>query len=357
MVLVRLALVILCVFPVGAHAAHMASGSAAHQEAFENFTLAKYYMSKKKWREAVPLLQAATEGMPSEAEPYEYLGYTYYNLGEYGNSARAWRTSVLNSGGNDPVILARLATSYGILTEYSKAFATVKFGLRKFPTDEKLVKRMLGIAFAVGGWKHVDKVWKYWGRTASGLAENKKRRAVYIELRRFADKAYKANFLNGAIVGYAAALGAVRGYWYDLSGQQRDWANQRIDELLSRIVTLYHKLPLKPAIPRKATEFANLAREAIGRKDWNRAHWDSVTALEFAPWWADGYYNAAVVDAVAWSEVTAIEFMNMYLRLEPNGPRAAEARAKIDKWRRRLNVLIADGAKIDPDSGLLITFD
>ncbi len=91
----------------------------------------------------------------------------------------------------------------------------------------------------------------------------------------------------------------------------------------------------KPPLPEAVIRFKVQAEGAVRDKDFEGAAEFYRQGLKAAPWWAEGYFNRALILAEVGDHDLAIGEMKRYLTLEPAAPNARAARDKIYDWERK----------------------
>lgn len=90
-----------------------------------------------------------------------------------------------------------------------------------------------------------------------------------------------------------------------------------------------------PAIPQEAVQhsiYAQAAAEsARGPSDLVNAEHEWWTAIKYAPWWADAYFNLAAIATKANDPQTALTALHMYLIANPNAANAHDVQLEIYK--------------------------
>lgn len=94
----------------------------------------------------------------------------------------------------------------------------------------------------------------------------------------------------------------------------------------------YRELKIKPELSEEARKFKVQANAAFERKDFETADTRYSEALKLAPWWPQGHFNRALIQAELGKYRSAIEEMNKYLLLVPDAPDARAAKDKIYIW-------------------------
>jgi tetratricopeptide (TPR) repeat protein len=88
----------------------------------------------------------------------------------------------------------------------------------------------------------------------------------------------------------------------------------------------------RPPLPEEARRFKVQAETAIGQKDMLAALSYYNRALVAAPWWAEGFFNLALLFAEQKDYAGAIRNMKRFLLLEPGHPKARAAQDQIYRW-------------------------
>jgi tetratricopeptide (TPR) repeat protein len=88
----------------------------------------------------------------------------------------------------------------------------------------------------------------------------------------------------------------------------------------------------KPPFPPEADRQRILAENALKERDIERALEHFEEALAVAPFWAEGYFNAAMISGETGAFREAADHMRRYLELAPDDPDAEAAREKMIIW-------------------------
>jgi tetratricopeptide (TPR) repeat protein len=131
-------------------------------------------------------------------------------------------------------------------------------------------------------------------------------------------------------------------------------AEQLLQESVGALLRLYPKLPVKPALPEEARQFAvpaeREAQMAAGEGptapgsptpevDKNR-YWRAINlydrALTMAPWWPMGYFNRAFLKSRLDQYASATEDMKLYVALAPDAPNFRNAQDRLYEWKARV---------------------
>jgi len=111
-------------------------------------------------------------------------------------------------------------------------------------------------------------------------------------------------------------------------------AKQGLDsDIKKRLMKLYPQIDPPPAIPEEARKRAvfgmTAVKEAKDSKGLDRAVEEYRKAIQLAPWWADLYYNLAMVQEQRSSFREAAETFKLYLAASPKDPQAQLIQNKI----------------------------
>ncbi len=103
--------------------------------------------------------------------------------------------------------------------------------------------------------------------------------------------------------------------------QSASEGSEQDQRLRETIIKLVLKLDPAPAIPEEARRFAVRGKAAIGdansESEYAEAASEFKRALRAAPWWAETYYNLAVVQEKAGQLNEAIRSLKLYLLVAP----------------------------------------
>jgi tetratricopeptide (TPR) repeat protein len=118
---------------------------------------------------------------------------------------------------------------------------------------------------------------------------------------------------------------------------------QQIDRMLA---TRYQKflelcgnyMQSKTSAPQseEARQHQLLSQDAASRNDMDKALDETDKAVDAAPCWAQGRYDAALLEAQVGYYPVAVQDMKKYLLLEPDAPNAQAARDQILIWNGRM---------------------
>jgi hypothetical protein len=98
----------------------------------------------------------------------------------------------------------------------------------------------------------------------------------------------------------------------------------------------YRAAATKPELPESAREFKVRAESAVAEKRFLDAVEAYDRALQIAPWWPQGHFNAALVLGELKTYGLAVQEMQRYLALVPDAANARQAQDKIYAWRGKL---------------------
>jgi tetratricopeptide (TPR) repeat protein len=94
----------------------------------------------------------------------------------------------------------------------------------------------------------------------------------------------------------------------------------------------YRDATVKPTPGEDVRRFRVQADQAVSEKRFQTAASLYIQALDLAPWWPEGQFNAAVIFGDLRQYDQAIGHMRKYLTLVPNAPDARAAQDKIYAW-------------------------
>ena len=103
---------------------------------------------------------------------------------------------------------------------------------------------------------------------------------------------------------------------------------QRFQETLAK----YPTAETRPPLPEEARRYRVQAESAVQQRHMNDALGYYGKAVEIAPWWAEGFFNIALLYAEQRRYDGAIRNMKRFLLLEPNHAKAREAQDQIYRW-------------------------
>ncbi len=98
----------------------------------------------------------------------------------------------------------------------------------------------------------------------------------------------------------------------------------------------YRAAATKPELSELAREFKVRAESAVAERRFLDAVEAYDRALQIAPWWPQGHFNAALVLGELKTYGLAVEEMQRYLALVPDATNARQAQDKIYAWRGKL---------------------
>jgi hypothetical protein len=104
--------------------------------------------------------------------------------------------------------------------------------------------------------------------------------------------------------------------------------------LFASIARAYRSLPQKPLPGEDVRRLSVQAEDALAHKQFADAANLYTQAVQIAPWWADGYFNAALILGELGQYHQAITDMNHFLALDPDSPKARAAQDKVYVWER-----------------------
>ncbi len=103
--------------------------------------------------------------------------------------------------------------------------------------------------------------------------------------------------------------------------------------LREQAITIVQRLKAPPSLPASATQYeiyGKTAAQSATDPDGLLGAIDNLRkATNVAPWWADGYYNLAVVEERAKDYADAARSLGFYLLAKPNAPDAASVQSRI----------------------------
>ena len=99
----------------------------------------------------------------------------------------------------------------------------------------------------------------------------------------------------------------------------------------------YNSANPKPAIPEEVRGLQIQAEAAIRENNYEEAEHHFSDAIKLSPWWANGYYNHALILKELNEYTLAIEEMKRYLALNPNATDARGIKDMIYLWQRKAN--------------------
>lgn len=115
-----------------------------------------------------------------------------------------------------------------------------------------------------------------------------------------------------------------------------------------RILQRYRGRSAEP-LPEEARKLRVQAEAAVSRKRFGDAAQLYREAIALAPWWADGYYNRALVLGESGAYRRAIAEMRRYLALAPDATDARAAQDKVYEWEGELRAARSTRAGLAPE--------
>ena len=110
-------------------------------------------------------------------------------------------------------------------------------------------------------------------------------------------------------------------------------ASRPDSDIIGRIISLYHKLDPAPVIPEEARKHAVFAATATkvakDNSGYDQAIKEYYAVMHQAPWWADPYFNLALVLEKRGRFSEAVKVLRLYLLASPNAPDANTVQTKI----------------------------
>ncbi len=110
------------------------------------------------------------------------------------------------------------------------------------------------------------------------------------------------------------------------------------DQKFQEVVAQYRALGAKPQIPEEIRRYKVQAEFMIGQRRYVDAIRIYSDALKVAPWWPEGRFNRALLLAESKRYREAIQEMNRYVMLEPDGPDGRVARDRIYQWEAAMKM-------------------
>lgn len=110
-------------------------------------------------------------------------------------------------------------------------------------------------------------------------------------------------------------------------------ANTWNENLRKKIIEVASKLDPPPAIPEEAKRGMGRGKAAFQSAqnpgEYQKAREEFEKAVNLAPWWADGYYNLALVEEQERKFDQALSHLKLYLLAAPNAPDKSQIEEKI----------------------------
>jgi len=98
----------------------------------------------------------------------------------------------------------------------------------------------------------------------------------------------------------------------------------------------WRALSQKPPLPEEARRFEVLAKDAIQKREFDKAADYYEKGLEVCPLWPEGQYNAAAIYGELQVYANAISHMKRYLALSPYAKDAQAAKDQMYIWQEKL---------------------
>ena len=118
-------------------------------------------------------------------------------------------------------------------------------------------------------------------------------------------------------------------------GPSAEADEKRQKEAFLRALEEYKGKP-RPPLPEEARRFKVKAEHAFDERRYGDAAANYQEGLRIAPWWAEGYYNHALILAELGQFGRAIDQMNVFLDLAPESPEARKAKDTIYIWETKV---------------------
>lgn len=127
-----------------------------------------------------------------------------------------------------------------------------------------------------------------------------------------------------------ACARAVADYLYALKARAEfiKQSDSKFQETLAK----YRDPASRPPFPEEARKFKVQAELAVGEKRLVEAANGYIMAIRAAPWWAEGYYNIALLKGELKDYDDAGRMMKRFIALEPQSPLARAAQDQIYRW-------------------------
>lgn len=98
------------------------------------------------------------------------------------------------------------------------------------------------------------------------------------------------------------------------------------------VLRAYKDRSKRPALSEEARKHMVRAEAAVAQKRFEDAAAEYRRQLELAPWWAQAYYNLALIYHELGHDESAVTEMRKYLALEPDAEDARQAKDMIYAW-------------------------
>jgi tetratricopeptide (TPR) repeat protein len=112
----------------------------------------------------------------------------------------------------------------------------------------------------------------------------------------------------------------------------REAFEQRFREALAQ----YPTAESRPPLPEEARRYKIQAEAAVQQRRMDEALFSYSKAVEAAPWWAEGFFNVALLFAEQKQYDSAVRNMKRFLLLEPKHPKAREAQDQVYRWEAEI---------------------
>jgi hypothetical protein len=123
---------------------------------------------------------------------------------------------------------------------------------------------------------------------------------------------------------------ALANYLYAL--RERATFIRQSDVRFQEALAKYGASGSRPELPEEARRFKVQAELAVSEKRFVDAISGYVMSVRAAPWWAEGYYNLALLNGELKVYEEAVRMMKRFLALEPRSPLARAAQDQIYRW-------------------------
>lgn len=252
----------------------------------------------------------------------------------------------------------RQGFNYAVAGDYDSALRILTKGTLVYPSDNNLQEWHVVVSYATDGLESAVSIWRQkhpdrgpdgWrgGAISSNVAY-----LAYKGLYDFAERAENKKMLYASFKHYSLAHRAAA----ELKDYDDTWMKEEQRILGNKIFAIYKQLPLKPEPSEQARRYAEEAQQHIEQGMWQLAEGRFRQALEEAPWWPEGHYNFALVTgAIYWPSPLAVQEMELYLGLAPNGTHVRNARKKLKTWNDAIQKAVNRGAQVSEGLPFLIT--
>jgi len=254
----------------------------------------------------------------------------------------------------------RQGFNYAVSGDYDSALRILTKGSLVYPNNNNLLEWHVVVSYVTDGLDSAVSIWrqKHPERGPDGWRGGAIRPNVaylaYKGLYDFAERAESEKMLYASFKHYSLAYRAAAG----LKDYDYTWMKEEQQLLRDKIFTIYKQLPLRPEPSDQAKYYAEEAQQYIEQGMWQLAEGRFRQALEKAPWWPEGYYNLALVTgAIYWPSPLAVQEMELYLDLAPNGTYVRNAKNKLKAWNGAIRKAVNRGAQVSEGLPFLITPD